>query len=184
VAADTTLASVGVQGVQLKLKASYSALLKDMILPYPQDRSNPKLLARFFRTLDDERTHSILVLIWQASEPVSRYPSAAGGLRRDKDGHLTSYGLAVQLATSPGEVSKINSRIRKIGIAAAAYGLVERIDIRKTKVNLEGTPLLHEFILKLSGISAAAILELIPRLKPPEPSIESPPSIGVRRGEK
>jgi hypothetical protein len=175
---DSTSLALRLHGAQIQMSANYSALLKSMIFPHPIDGFDRKSLAQFRRLLDDPQALTILALIWQASDSVSQYALAAAGLCQTKTSeHLTSHGLAVKIAGAPEHLAKINSRIRNIGIAASAYGLIERNGVNKTRVDLRGTALLHDFMVALSHLNIPAMLGLVPLLMHQMPPVG--PTVGL-----
>lgn len=120
-----------------------------------------KPLLGFRRLLATEDScHKILPLIWK--ESLSDEELASVRLTRSFPNGMTQHGLAVALATSPQEVSALNSYVRNVSIAAERYELVTRTVLTQTRVFLQGTGLLHRFMLDLSA--AYAEIGLVPPL--------------------
>jgi hypothetical protein len=145
-------------GAHFEMRAAYSRLLRTMVFSKPPQGNDLKQLLQFRRVLDDYEAHLVLALLWQASEWVSELSLAAAGLNRIGDGEcLNSHSLAVSLSATAAELAKTNSRVRNIGIAGAAYGLVERKAVHATLVDLKGTRFLHEFMIELGREGSRAI---------------------------
>jgi hypothetical protein len=133
------------------MAANYAQLL-DKVLSQPADRGfDLKDRVRFRRVLRDEDAFRILSVIWKESNYVSHEDLEAVDLGRSMEpDNLTTFGLAVKLASSPRELSKLNSRIRQIAIAANAFGLIERHRASTTNVQLRATEALHNFMMRLA----------------------------------
>lgn len=157
------------------LNAHYSELLRVMIFPNPRLGYDRKELIRHKKCLCDDEAHQVLQVVWKKSSFVTEEALARVGLRRVfEDCSLNAYNLATKLANSPDHVAKINSRIRGIGIAAEAFGLIERDNNRRTKKPLQGTELLHQFMLRLSDNHYRQLTDLIPFLPLTGPDSDLP----------
>jgi hypothetical protein len=141
--------------------------------PRPDQRHNRKQLLKYQKVLYDTDAHSILSVIWRESSFISDEVLALTNLERSFPSEkLNSWNMATKLARSKEELARRNSRIRLIGLAGQAYGLVERKDgVQGNKVILEGTQLLHEFMLKLAEQQAAQLIELVNSLSQLVPTI-------------
>jgi hypothetical protein len=120
------------QAIHLQLDLNYRKLLEEMV--FCQDVTADRVTAEQYRRyLSPPQARQILGLVWKR-----------------RDGRLTAWSLATKLAPAPKDVAKLNSRIRNIGISAAAYGLVSRLDMQKKAVDLQGTEFLNDFFVALS----------------------------------
>jgi hypothetical protein len=104
----------------------------------------------------DPEAYSVLSLIWCASDYVVGHTINGTTVGANIPTPLSSYALAVKLSEHPSHVAKLNTRIRGIGIAAAAYDLIQRVEVHKTLVVLRGTILLHEFMISIASADMAS----------------------------
>lgn len=148
-----------------------SAILMDMIANYGEQLEatifcpsnscpNAKLFRKHRRTLKSIDAFRVLAVIWKESEFVTEAALVNAGLVRDyQERQLTAYSLAQDFSEAPQQVARLNSRIRTIGIAAAAYQLVDRngvplVDgdgVNGNKVILRGTRRLHKFMSEFNA---------------------------------
>jgi hypothetical protein len=163
--------------VHLDMISNYEELLQATIFIRETAGCDAKLLKKYRRALQSADSYKVLTIIWKESRfvPLDRLVEA-GLCRNYEEGDLTAHRLAADLTESPHDVAKLNSRIRNIGLAAAAYQLVDRDLVCSTKVIFKGTHLLHEFMSDLSAKNILAMSGLVPLSK----SIFSPNSDGER----
>ncbi len=167
---DTVAPALRSHGVRIELASHYSQLLDTKILSKAPEECDGKAQLQFSKILSEPDAYTVLVIIWQASPYVTDLHISNAGLKKKQFNSLNSYSLAVRLAQRPSEVAKLNTRIRGVALAAAAYGLVERIEVHRTLVELRATPLLHEFMIELSELDLRVIinfyrtLDVIPAL--------------------
>jgi hypothetical protein len=137
--------------IHMDMAASFSNQLEHRIFSQSISGFPPKTLNKYRRTLRDTDAYKILALIWKESEFIPQEALVGNLQQRYRGRQLTSHGLAVELAESPHDVAKLNSQIRNIGLAAAAYQLVDRKLIHNTRVILKGTILLDQFMSALGA---------------------------------
>jgi hypothetical protein len=92
----------------------------------------------------------ILGMIWKESVFVGDRELNEAGVLRSFDSGITQHGLAVALASSPKDVSALNSFVRNVSLASEHFGLIKRNTISPTRVFLEGTALLDQLIKSLA----------------------------------
>jgi hypothetical protein len=152
--------------VHLDMITNYGDLLQDTIFTLPPvgcDPENPKLLKHYRRTLNSIDAYKVLAVIWKESPFVDDDVLAKAGLSREYKGRaLTSYTLAADFSETPQQVGKLNSRIRDIGLSAAAYQLIDRQYVHNTKAILTGTTILHSFMLHLGEKNSLAMARFVP----------------------
>jgi hypothetical protein len=144
-------AALRVSAAAFALGTLYSDLLNRMVFKHPRPGYDAKDIIKFKRLLRDDEAYYILLLLWRESPFVTDECLERMSLAREfTDAPLTAWGLATKLATIPDELAKTNSRIRAVGLAAEAFGLIERENLRTTSKPLIGTQFLHQFMMALS----------------------------------
>jgi hypothetical protein len=144
--------------LHLNMIANYIEQLEATIFCQTAVDGDGKVLLKYRRILQSSDAYKVLVVIWKESSFVSERDLSAAGLNRSYCGRdLTAHTLATDLSHTPYEVGKLNSRVRIIGLAAAAYHLVDRDLVHGTRVVLKGTCILHNF---MSHLSIKNILQL------------------------
>jgi hypothetical protein len=119
--------------------------------------------------------HDILLIIWKESGFFSDDILATYGIEREfSRTKLNSYNMATTLTSDPKAVAAFNSRIATIATAAEAFLLIEK-NIDRAKLRpLQGTPLLHSFMVKLSARRAPLLIKLVDILTPPGAGADNP----------
>jgi hypothetical protein len=149
----------------LALAALYGDLLRKTILNQPPCGCDRKAVMKYNRILLNDEAYLILLVIWRESSFVSEECLQRLGFKREFPGRtMTAHGLATKLATSAETLAKTNARIRSVGIAAAAYGLIERDSSRDKSKPLIATLRLHQFFVALSHQQLSNLSELMPVL--------------------
>jgi hypothetical protein len=162
---DRTALLLHVQGVRMDLLAAYGELLETMIFARTTVACDEKLLLKYCRTLKSNEAHNVLSIIWKESTFVTAEALAQAGVGREYQGtDLTAHRLAVDLCERPQDVSKVNSRVRNIAIAAASFHLVDRTLAHSTKTVMSGTRTLHEFMTELNSVNIKTLASLLPIL--------------------
>jgi hypothetical protein len=163
VRAEPTGLFLRVQATLMDMNASYGEQLEATVFPRLTGCDDRKLIKQYRRILRGSEAHNVLGIIWKESEFISDAALAQFELCRAYQGRpLTCHSLAVDLAETPQEVAKLNSRVRIIGIAAAAHQLVDRKEVSSTKIVLNGTKVLHEFMIELNSKRILAVARFVP----------------------
>ena len=135
--------ALAMESLRLTMAQNYSIFLEKLVFTCSPELDDKTILS-YQRTLDTDEAHMVLAIIWRATSP----ELAEAGLSRSQK-RPTCHGLAVELAIHPNEVAATNTRIRTIGIAAQAYGLLHRTCGQRNKVPLQSTALLHSLMIQL-----------------------------------
>jgi hypothetical protein len=162
VAADPISIAIRVHALQMDFAANYEAHLEETVFNRSVDKVDAKDSRKYSRTLKSIEAYKILALLWKESSFVTEGALAAAGTRRQySEKIITAHRLAADLADGAHQVSILNSRIRTIGIAAAAYGLVDRDAAKATNVPLRGTQILHDFMTGLSKKNLLLLADVV-----------------------
>lgn len=149
----------------LALAALYGELLKKTVLNLPPSDCDRKDIIKYSRILLGDDAYFILLVIWRESPFVSDECLQRLNFKREfPNGTMTAHGLATKIATSAATLAKTNARIRSVGIAAEAYGLIERDSSRDKNKPLVAALRLHQFFVALSNQQLSNLGELIPAL--------------------
>ena len=158
-----SLVTIRMQEIYRALSANYTRLLNEIV--FSRDtilEENRKLKKSLERVIKDDEANLVLTILWRESPFVSEDELSYDGFSKIfVDNPLTTYHLAVYLADGKNEVAATNSRVRLIVSAGAAFGLVTKRQMTRTKVYIVGTELLHNFMVRLgfeNGKSCAQIL--------------------------
>jgi hypothetical protein len=158
-----SLVTIRLQEIYRALYANYIRLLNEIV--FSRDailEENRKLKKSLERVIKDDEANLVLTILWRESPYVSEDELSYDGFSKIfVDSPLTTYHLAVYLADGKNEVAATNSRVRLIVSAGAAFGLVTKRQMTRTKVYIVGTELLHNFMVRLgfeNGKSCAQIL--------------------------
>jgi hypothetical protein len=164
---DGTSTFLRAHAVHLDMIANYEELLAATVFSRRVSDCDAKRLRAHRRALGTMDAYKILVFIWKESSLVTEDDLIQAGLCREYQGRsLTAYSLATEMTVNPKEVAKLNSRIRKIVIAAAHYELIDRNAASSTEVILSGTELLHDFMSDLSAKNILAMSRFVPLVRP------------------
>jgi hypothetical protein len=111
------------------------------------------------KQLQSDDAALILTILWQESSYISdRDAESIGFSRSPSRAGITQHGIAVALAKDRGELATISSRVRRVSLAAAAYGLIERnVRAYHTAIPLRGTELLHNFMTRVVSETVRAV---------------------------
>jgi hypothetical protein len=144
---------------------SRATLLKQLVFDPRSELAtrDRKLYRSYRRALLSDDAKLILIILWKESPYIPEAALEAAKLQRAfSETDITQHGLAVALSQIPSEVAAINSRIRTITLAAEAYGLITRTAVSPTKVFIQGSALLHEFMTELARLYNAANRQIPP----------------------
>jgi hypothetical protein len=151
----------------LALAALYGELLRSTVLNQAPNGCDRKDVTKYSRILLGDEAYFILLVIWRESPFVSDECLQRLNFKREfPNGTMTAHGLATKIATSASTLAKTNARVRSIGIAAEAYGLIERDSSRDKNKPLVATLRLHQFFVTLSNQQLSNLSELIPVIAP------------------
>jgi len=147
--------------IQFEIEENYFELLRSNVLSKVDPGRDRKRHLYFERVLKTPDARMVLAIIWKESPYVTAADLSAAGLSKTYDtSELTSHGLAVHLATTPRDVSKLNSKVRTIGLAAEHFGLITKRKLGSTRTVLEGTALLHDLMKALGESNISTIRRL------------------------
>jgi hypothetical protein len=170
-----SLVTIRMQEIYRTLSTNYTRVLNEIV--FSRDtilEENRKLKKSFERIIKGDEAHAVLTILWRESPYVSADElSYDGFLKLFVEKPLNTYHLAVYLAGGKNEVAATNSRVRLIVSAGAAFGLVTKRQLTRTKVYVVGTELLHNLMVRLgfeNANSCAQILSQDPeaRISPPQ----------------
>jgi hypothetical protein len=149
--------AVRMQEIYRAMSENYRRLIREHVFSREvATTADRKQLISFRRTLEGNEASSVLEILWRESSYVDeRELSYAGYSKCFEDIFLTCYNLAVFLANGKEDVAATNSRVRIIIAAGAAYGLVHKKRLSRTKTLICGTEFLHKFMVELWGIKNA-----------------------------
>lgn len=166
-AVDQTSINLCVQALQHNMQANFEQHLRELVFCNSREPVGTKLEVKYRRTISTGEAAKILSLLWKESDFVTEAALRASGLGIQKSYSgvaLTAHSLAVDLAETPQQVSKLNSSIRSIALSAANYGLVHRNSVNTTKVILRGSKNLHAFMSQVNTKNIAILTELMPHI--------------------
>jgi hypothetical protein len=157
--ADPTHLALRLHHVQNVMADAREHLLEQIVFSRVTDSiAARKGFHTYRRLLRSESAARILAILWRESPYVSDRDISSLGLSRSfPDMEITQHGLAAALATEPEEVSALHSQVRHLRMAAEAYGLVRSRVCSPARIYIQGTELLHQFMVRLAEESAAAI---------------------------
>lgn len=182
---DRTALFLRMHAVQLNMHSNYSEQLEAQIFCQPCGEMDSKLRNKYRKILNSIDAYKVLVNLWKESEFVTDEALAEAGLCREYQGRdVTAHTLAVDLAQTTQQVSKMNSRVRMIGLSAASYNLVDRKLVYSTKALLKGTNLLHAFMSRLSAKNILALSDFAPLASTPTHSSPDSHSACADMGDK
>ena len=72
---------------------------------------------------------------------------------------ITAHNLAAVFSEEPGDVGKMNSKIRSIGLAANYFGFLERKKQRGKAVELKATDLLNSLMARTADKHVADLVQ-------------------------
>jgi hypothetical protein len=148
--ASPTLRALDVLGAEENMDLCRQELLEELIFRKLDMSRQP--MSSYRRLLLTSSAHKILKVVWKESSFVSDSELTIMGIARNfSDGEITQHHLAVVLSEEPSDVSALNTKVRNVGIAAYAVGMIDRREQGPKKVLLSGTDLLHEFMLELAS---------------------------------
>jgi hypothetical protein len=143
--------------------ANYTRLLNEIV--FSQDtilEENRTLKKSLERVIKGDEANLVLTLLWRESSYVGDNDLSYDGFSKLFLGNpLTTYHLAVYLASDKNEVAATNSRVRLIVSAGAAFGLVAKRQLTRTKVYIVGTELLHNFMVQLGFENANSCARIL-----------------------
>ena len=149
--------AVRMQEIYRAMSENYRRLIRELVFSREvATTADRKQLISYRRTLQGNEASSVLEILWRESSYVDeRELSYAGYPKFFEDKCLTCYNLAVFLAYGKEDVAATNSRVRIIIAAGAAYGLVHKKQLSRTKTLICGTEFLHNFMIELWGLKNA-----------------------------
>jgi hypothetical protein len=144
-----TLRALDVLGAEENMDVCRQELLEELVFAQLQTNKQPE--SSYKRLLLTTTAHKIIKVFWKESSFISDSELAIMGMTRNfPANNITQHGLAVLLSEEPSDVSGLNTKIRSVTIAAAAFGLIERKPQSARRLSLCGTSLLHEFMVELA----------------------------------
>jgi hypothetical protein len=159
----SSLVTIRMQEIHRSLSANYTHLLNEVVFNKDTIREkNRKIIRSFKRILENDEANSVLTILWRESSYVTEDELSHDGFAKlFLENPLTTYHLAVHLASGKNEVAATNSRVRLIVAAGAAFGLVTKKQLTRTKVYIFGTELLHDFMVRLGFENASSCAQIL-----------------------
>jgi hypothetical protein len=157
------LVAIRMQEINRALLANYARLLNQIVFYRTANLDDNRKAAKSLRrALISEEANNVLSILWRESPHVSDNELGFDEFFKlfFKE-QLTTYHLAVHLAGSKHEVAATNSRVRLIVAAGAVYGLVTKKQLTRTRVYINGTELLHDFMVQLGLENAKSCAQIL-----------------------
>lgn len=149
---------VNILEIEMGIFRDYSDLIKDIIkIPEKKTNIDRKEFASFEKKLLEFNSLIVLFFLWKNSSFVNQ---DALDVR-----HVTVYSLAILFSEDPQSVSKTNSWVRSVVIAAEYFDLLKIVKIQQNKNIIECTEKMNELMLKIINKRKTALNRLFDEIK-------------------